>query len=127
MKARTLLFLLLIACSTLPTFAQRREQQGYKFSNEELKEMLLYKSKKQKTKGIVALITGPAIATFGVLLISNNQHPGYRDGFHAGHVISTAGILTTFSGFAYFSSAARLKRRASRPATGSEMDLLFKE
>jgi hypothetical protein len=126
MKARTLLALLFITCATLPTFAQRREQQGYKFSNEELKEMLLFKSKQHKIKGIVGVIAGPAIATFGALLISKNQHPSYRDGFHAGQIITTAGIITTISGFAYFSSAAKLKRRTNRPGAKS-MELLFKE
>ncbi len=116
------IFILLVACTAFPSYAQKnRDHQGYKFSKEEMHELLLYQSKQQKIKGIVALITGPVITIVGLHIINKNHYvssngssttTGYGDGATIGYLISSAGILTTISSRVFFASSAKLKKRA---------------
>jgi hypothetical protein len=136
MRIISLVFVFLFTCASFSSFAQKRERLGYKFSNEEIKEMLLYKSKQEKTKGIVALIAGPVMTAFGLHLIKKNHFviingssmsSGYNDGATVGYIISTTGIVTSLSSIAFFISSGRLKKRADRPSHGAQTNFLLRQ
>ena len=117
-----LIFILAFVYISFPSFTQKqREQQGYKFSKEDENELLLYQSKQQKTKGIVALVSGPVITAVGLHIINKNHYAysngssvttGYNDGATIGYIISSTGILTTLSSLVLFGSSSKLKKRA---------------
>jgi hypothetical protein len=125
MNLKSLIFLLSIAWTTLPAAAQRGAPYGHKFSNEDMHAFLLYESKKQKTRGFVALLAGPALTALGLHIIHQNEYydvNGARvtsghQGAVLGYALGTAGLSTTFGSITLFASAEKLKKRARRLLT----------
>ena len=125
MLVKTLFLFLLLSSYSLSGFTQNfKTQPGYRFSKEDMHEILLEKSKSQKTKAIIAVISGPVLTGFGAYIASKSRPSlsftggGYvtirkSTGEIAGACIGAFGVITTLTSIPLFISSARAKREAA--------------
>lgn len=120
-KSSVLALGLALSCSA--SMAQKyKTRTGPDLSKEEMRHILLDKSKKQKTAAFVALASGPILTGVGIYLIKHSPDrvvvgPNYlyveenKNG-KIGAVIAATGILTTLSSIPLFISSGKAKREA---------------
>ena len=120
-KTFSLLFVLLL---TLSGFAQNfKDRPGYRFSNEDLHDILVEKSRSQKTKAIVALATGPVLLGAGLYIAQKNGPTLSSSGGSIsvresnvgalGASIGVLGLATTISSIPLFISSSKAKKEAA--------------
>jgi|GEM_PF-6004436 len=110
---------------TLPCFAQSfKDRPGYRFSNEDMHDILMEKSRSQKTKAIVALATGPVLLGAGIYIAQKNGPTLSGSGGGSftvrennvgvlGASIGVLGLATTISSIPLFISSSKAKKEAT--------------
>lgn len=107
---KSFILLIIIVLFSFHSFGQKPEKRsGYKFSPQEEAELLQFRSKQQKIKGLVALASGPLITATGIYIHNQSSNKTAND---LGSIVTAAGIITTLSSIPFFISSGRLKRQA---------------
>jgi uncharacterized membrane-anchored protein YitT (DUF2179 family) len=121
-KPFMLALILMLLCAT--AFAQNtKHHRTFRLSKEDMRDLLLERADKEKTKGIIALISGPVLTGVGVYIISKHASdsrgalPGAFNGSgtYAGSIgtaIGVTGVLTTLLSIPLFMSASNAKKEA---------------
>ncbi|MEI6947718.1 hypothetical protein V9K67_11035 [Paraflavisolibacter sp. H34] len=109
---KVLLFPLCVLVLSSPSFAQDlRKVKGFAFTNEELAHYLHYKSRQQRTKAWVALVSGPAITATGLAVILKNQELS-KSGQNFFFIAASAGLVTTISSVPLYISSVQNRKKA---------------
>jgi len=118
------LLLGIVSIYTFSAFSQDfKTLPGYRFSKEDQHEILLEKSKSQKTKAIIAITGGPVLMGIGALIVSKSgptlQPVGggfsvrKSDGEIVGGSIAAFGMITTLTSIPFFISSTKARREAA--------------
>lgn len=108
----TLLTVLLVFATGFSAVAQNEfKRYGQSFMKEDIYEMLLQRSKQQKTKAWLSLIGGAGLATVGMsLYMKENEMPGTA--YKNAYVMATTGVAATLFSVPFFVSAMNHKKKA---------------
>jgi hypothetical protein len=120
-KVVLVIFLLFFVCGH--AVAQREQSMASRhLSKEDLREFLLFKSKREKTKAIGTAIAGPVLTGIGLYLYNKKTMEAVPGGAGMqekrsparliGLLMGSLGITTTVCSIPLFVSAAALKREA---------------
>ena len=139
MLSKTCLFLFVLFAFSFSSYAQDyKNNPGYRFSKEDMHDLLLDKSKSLKTKAVIALTAGPVLTGIGAYIASKNGPTinftggGYvtvrnSNGSVIGGSIGALGIITTLSSIPLFISSAKAKREAALILKNEPTGLLNKK
>jgi hypothetical protein len=109
---KALLFSVFLPLLSLSSFAQDlRKLNGPSFSKEEMAHYLAYKSRQQRTRAVIALLSGPAITAAGLAVMLKNE-PLTKTGQNFGFITCSAGLITTISSVPLYFSSVHNRRKA---------------
>jgi hypothetical protein len=130
-------FLLMFSVAVLPIFSFAQNRLAHSFSREETTEILLDKSKKEKTKGFISLGGGLALSAVGIALLKKDPNTltangsGWTvtesDNHVLGGVILGLGTVTTLTSPFLFARAGRLKHKAKLVLSDESTSFLSKK
>jgi hypothetical protein len=133
---KSALVVTILILANLSSFSQDyKANPGPRFSSEDVYDILVFKSKQQKTKGFIALIGGPAITAAGIM-VSRNLERSRFTGFPVssttakwdiGNYVAVLGVITTLSSVPLFLSSAKYKRAANLLLTNQGTTFLDKK
>ncbi len=112
--------LIFLSVITYSVFAQQyRPNTEPNISNEEMYELLMYKSRKQKTAAWISLAGGPVITAAGLIIsVKNNSSSVFYGDVNPnksvdfGRIIAAVGVVSTLASIPLFLSASKYKQKA---------------